>query len=190
MFDKIKHKYWDMVPYNWRPFQLIYRLKCWSWKRYTTVKPRYLPHSWCDRTELLPHMMFELLSQFLEKECSPGIVDWDATPDHKQAMRDMRKLYDWWHITYQKVYPEVENILWEEAEKHYPTTHWEPCNDKILTCKYGEGLQTYSPKFKTKEDKEIYNQNLKAINKLERKHWDDLQKRLHQLIDLREYFWT
>lgn len=69
MLDKLRNFYWRLIPYDWRPGQLLYRMKCFFFKRYTTVKPRYLPHTWCDRTAVLPHMMFEILSQFLEKEC-------------------------------------------------------------------------------------------------------------------------
>ena len=44
--------------------------------------PRYLSrYGWCDRVEALPHIMFEILSKFIEEECSPGIVDWEGS-DH------------------------------------------------------------------------------------------------------------
>ena len=79
----LKYAYWHTVPYDWRPGQIWCRLKCWAWKRYTTVKPRYLDHTWCDRCDLLPHMMFEILCDFVEKECSPGCVEWYGEHGHK-----------------------------------------------------------------------------------------------------------
>ena len=104
--------YWNRVPYNWRPGQIWYRFKCWAWYRYTTVKPRYLPHTWTDRDDVLPHVMFEVLSQFIERECTPECIDWEAsghmiTVDgvEKNVRQEMQELYDWWHQEYNKDYP-------------------------------------------------------------------------------------
>lgn len=92
--------YHKIVPYNWRPSQIWYRTKCFCWYRYTTIKPRTLNHQWCDRCELLPHMMFEILSEFIEKECSPGHVNWNATERDQSARKKMQEIYDWWHTEY------------------------------------------------------------------------------------------
>ncbi len=73
-FDSL---YCRIVPYNWRCRQIWYKLKGFCWHRYTTVKPRTINfHTWCDRDALLAHTMFEILVQFVEKECSPSNVEW------------------------------------------------------------------------------------------------------------------
>ena len=48
--------------------------------------------------------MFEVLSQFIENECSPGPIDWEASAHMVKVhgkevnVRDeMQELYDWWH---------------------------------------------------------------------------------------------
>ena len=64
--DWIRYKYYDLVPYEYRPRQIWYVFKCWDWNRYTTVKPRYLGHTWTDRDNLLLHMSFEILSNYVE----------------------------------------------------------------------------------------------------------------------------
>lgn len=104
-WEKIQRKYWKIIPHRFRPGELWYQLKCFVWYRYTTVKPQYLGHSWCDRTELLPHMMFQILSDFIIKEnggidFNKSIVDWEYDEIHRNAKNDMIKLYKWWHEQY------------------------------------------------------------------------------------------
>jgi len=79
--EVMRRVYHRIIPHDWRPSEIWYRLKCWGWKRYTTVKPRSLDHRWCDRSQLLPLTMFEILAQFVEKELggedlSKSVVNW------------------------------------------------------------------------------------------------------------------
>ena len=98
--------------------RLWYKLKCWAWHRYNTIKPRYMPHTWMDRDSLLEGCVFEVLSKFLEDECSPGCVDWYheyATKvdfEGKEIfLRDAwQKIYDWYHNWY---VPKSEDWVWE-----------------------------------------------------------------------------
>ncbi|MCK9458443.1 MAG: hypothetical protein M0R80_02220 [Proteobacteria bacterium] len=212
MFEKIKYKYWEIVPYDWRPWQMWYRFKSFIWTRPTVIKPRYLPYTWCDRMEMLPHMMFEILSQFIEQECSPGHVDWEAS-DHKiRVVKDdsidpgsglpldpgkmvnvrdeMQELYDWWHNVYMKEYKEVEEILWAEARKHEPIDRWEEDDDKKMAGLYGETLYKWEQNFKTTEDEEIYHDCLMALNKLEANQHKALLARMHRIVNLTGYLWT
>lgn len=187
--DKIKHCYWQHWPYDWRPWQVWYRLKCFLWHRYTTVRSRYHGHTWCDKTELVPHAMFELLSRFIEQECSPGHVEWYGEWGHKitvdgeeKYVRDeMQELYDWWHITWNGEVEEVNDMLWAEADKHSPVSMWAPYRDDLVEWK---------PEFDTDEDKAIYKCCLRACNKLERIMDAALQERLHRLVNIITYLWT
>lgn len=98
-----------------RVHDLWYRLKCFLWYRYTTVKPRTLKfHTWTDRDNLLLHCSFEILCRFLEEECSPGIVDWDCDEEDKQAMKTMKELYVWWN---KYIENEHKNLKWSEESK-------------------------------------------------------------------------
>ena len=104
LVEKLKHLYWKTVPYNWRPAQIIYRLKCFLWYRHTVVHPKTLPfYTWCDRCTLLPHTMFQILADFIEQECSPGHIDWESSGHEievdgviKNVRKEMQDLYDWW----------------------------------------------------------------------------------------------
>jgi hypothetical protein len=197
ILEKIKDMYYHMIPYDYRPGELWYKLKCWAWNRYSTVKPRYLGHTWCDRRELLPHAMFEILSQFIEQECSPEIVDWKAsghmvTVNGKEHnVRDeMQDLYDWWHKIYQIEYKETNDLLWKEAEKHNSNDKFEEItDDPEITEKYGK-LYSWNHTFNTEEDKEIYNKCLDAIHKLENMQNADLEEKMHRLVKLTPYMWT
>ncbi len=188
--DKIKYAYWHTLPYNWRPGQIWYRLKCWVWKRYTTVKPRYLGHTWCDRTELMPHMMFEILCQFVERECSPGHVEWYGEYGHKitvdgeekYVMDEMKDLIAWWHAVWNKEVEEVDDMLWAEAEGHSPTSYFEPFGD--------EGLFEWKQRFTSEGDEEIWKRCMKGLNNLEYIMAVALEERLHRLVKLIPYMWT
>lgn len=106
MIKWLVDSYYKIVPHNLRPQELLYRFKCFVWHRYSTVKPQYLPHTWVDRSDLLPHVMFQILTDFIEKEnpfeCH---IDWDYDGEHRQAKKEMLELYHWWHYVYQKAYP-------------------------------------------------------------------------------------
>jgi len=148
-------------------------------KPYTTVKPRYLDHNWTDRDRLLVHMMFEILSQFIEKECSPGCVEWYGQHPHtilvgmerKNVRDEMQDLYDWWHKTY---------IPYENGD---------------LTPKYdGPDIDFFSTvnkldSEKTEEEKKYFD-HLDEINKLENKIEDELNSNLHRLLNIRRLMWT
>lgn len=97
-------KYYGIVPYEFRPKNLWYQFKCWAWHRYTTVKPRTLDHTWCDKSYLLHHLIFQVLVDFVEKEMypagKPGRVDWEYDFEHKEAHDKIMELYIWWTQDY------------------------------------------------------------------------------------------
>jgi hypothetical protein len=199
LLDKIKYKYWSIVPYEWRPGQLWYKFKCWAWKRHTTIKPRYLPHTWIDRCDILPHVMFEVLSQFIEQECSPGIVDWDWDGEHKivsgkpwspelqdspdavNVRKEMQFLYDWWHQKYNKEYQKKEEELWD----HISSLHIKSDDEWVDT---GHGTMRYEPK---------YSVSIEEANRLSKEALDfensvdvELEQMMVRLIHLRRMLWT
>ena len=180
MITQIENLYWKIIPYNWRPGKIWYRVKCFFWHRYTTVKPRYLDHQWNDRCAVLPHMMFEILSQFIEKECSPGTVDWDYDEWHRTARKEMQELYDWWHFIYNKQYSAICDRLWKKAEKHSPVTSWIERDD----------FDEYCPQWATPMDEKLYRLYLDAVRRLEDRMDKQLEGNLHRIIEIMPYLWT
>jgi len=174
------------MPYDWRPGQIWYRLKCFCWHRYTTLKPRYLGHTWHDRCEILPHMMFEILSQFIEKECEPEErIEWYGEYGHKigdKYVRDeMQELYDWWHEIYNKLYPAICERLWKKSKKYNPTVMWVDIEDDY---------QEYAPKWATPKDEKFYKLILDSIGNLEDRMAQELKNNLHRIIEIMPYMWT
>ncbi len=190
MLKKIQRWYWRTLPYDWRPGQLWYRLICWVWHRYTTVKPRYLDHTWCDRCTSLPHTMFEILSEFVEKECSPGNIEWYGEYGHvitvngtEKFVRDeIQDLYNWWHKVWNQEYGQVSDMLWKEAEKHSPVSEWLPTKDS--------DLYEYNPQFASEPDAKIYRLLLNALRELEIRMEKESQLYLHRLVNVIPYLWT
>ena len=175
LIDRIQYAYWDIIPYDYRPGQLWYRFKCWAWKRYSVVKPRYLPYTWCDKDLIMAHAMFELLSKFIEDECSPGIVAWYGVNGHKIEVNgkevyvrdEMQALYDWWHKEYNEAYQKGTDAIHDEAID-------EPlCDENGMFC-----MSDYN--------KSVY----KRASQLEQDHEKQLDDNLLRLLKIRRYMWT
>jgi len=202
--EKLQYFYWSIIPHRWRPFEVWYRFKCWAWSRYSTVKPRYLPHTWVDRTELLPHMMFEILSDFIEKECGPDcFVEWYGDDPHmievngeQVIVRDeLQDLYDWWHDDYMK---NKDNIFdaWHEHRKLHVEDVWTTVIDQDIKDwveelgEDSEDLEEFDTKYSSEEAK-IENERLfKEAQELEESYRVGLEQRLIRLIKVRPYMWT
>jgi hypothetical protein len=178
--EKLQYWYWSVVPYHWRPSNLWYKLKCKLWHKYTTIKPRYLDSTWHDRDMVLPHCIFEILSQFIEKECTPEIVEWYGEEGHKivvngteKYVRDeMQELYDWWHQKYNKLYIEEEEKIWQKLETYLPEhTIFKLC-------------------YKNSWSKKQYKKYHKLLDILEATAQQELKENMHRLINIMDYMWT
>lgn len=195
--DWVRSKYWDVVPYDWRPSQVLYRAKCFFWYKYTTVKCRYLPHTWTDRCQLLPHTMMEILSQFIEKECSPGHVDWEGSGhavvvngEAKNVRQEMQDIYDWWHVG-RLGYCGAEEVLWKEIEAHPAQREFIPLGKDFQECDKDDAFcYEWAEEFENEENKQINKRCFRALNKLERMHDEKLQEMMIRLVRVSPYMWT
>lgn len=106
LLDWCKTYYWYLLPYSSRPGYLWYRFTCWAWHRYTTIHPRTMPwHTWTDRDMLLPHVMFELLVQFVELEKPDEHFDLSSLPDaRKKEWEKLFATYHWWRYFFVPFY--------------------------------------------------------------------------------------
>jgi hypothetical protein len=129
--------------------------------------------------------MFEILSQFIEKECSPGHVEWYGEWGHKidgKYVRDeMQELYDWWHNVYNKSRHVEEAKLWEEVSKHRPDTEWVPLDD---------GNFLWDQQWTHEDDKQLYHKHLDASIELKENMEKQLAENLHRIINIMPYMWT
>lgn len=201
-----------MIPYNWRPLQIWYRLKCWAWHRYTTVKPKTLPyHTWCDKTELLPHCIFEILTDFVTKECSPGHIDWYHTEypkkiipgqpyDHDQIydikavwVRDeMEFLVNWWHNIYLKEREHCHNEWHNYIEKNKaPDTDFMQMEPIEYDEKGDASLyEWHGPKYTSLEVEKEADRLFKLGTQKEEKLEKELQENMVRVVHLTPFLWT
>lgn len=166
VWDNLEDIYLSIVPYSLRPKNLWYSFKCRVWKRYTTVKPRTLDHTWCDRSHLIFHIVFEVAQRFLEEEGSKTQDEWDWQKEHNpgfyEAWFEAKQICDWWFNEYDDGY--VYGLSDEEFDKQYPWTQpadYTGDNYRVLARYNAEG---------------IYEQMM--LDKAKR------------LLDLSPYFWT
>lgn len=175
----------------WHPAKLWYWFKCWAWKRYTTIKPRYLDHRWQDRSVLVAHIMFEILCQFVEDECSPGDIEWYGDHGHKVTVDDKEKfvrdelqeLYDWWTGDYHGSYPIAQRAMWDAASD-FDDEHCTSC------VREEDDMLFFDPQYDTPENKQISKELHKAASQFEQDMNAELNRRLLRILAIREYMWT
>jgi len=175
VWEKIYDFWWFEVycniPHAWRPKEVWYKFKCWAWKRYSTVKPRKLGHTWVDRSHLVFHVVFEVLSDYVEKELNklsedhPIPVnlgteynDWDT------AEKELREIHNWWINDYDEDY--IWNLSDEDFDRLYP---WTVPADYDGTAERYRGI---------------------ARVKAEQQYTDMVLAKAKRVLDLSPYMWT
>ena len=178
-----------------------------SWRNKLVDKPaqepRYLPHTWCDRTTVLPHMMFEILSQFLEKECGvnskggpagkchvnwysedcPLVLDVAGKPTH--ARDEMQTLYNWFHKDYipnvDKCYDEWYAFVQKHEKKEWVASRVDPVWGQLRELR-----STWDTPENEAKGKELFEQ---AQAKAE-KYAKELLENMHRIVNLTNFMWT
>lgn len=189
-------------------YSIFYKLKCFIFRPYTTIKPRNLGHTWCDTTELIPHMLFELLERFLVGEMNlsletykfvnPPIVvtstkDWKVEEivngKKLNPYKEMARILKWWHTEYiaswNGEHP-VENKLRADFNKYGDqrnfTEQWIPKED--------EKGRKYVQWENKPVDKKRFDKAHKDWMQFEEKMSKDLIENMKILVSLHEYMWT
>lgn len=169
VWDKVEDLYHTIIPFDYRPKNIWYTFTCFAWKRYSTVKPRKLGHTWIDRSHLVFHVVFEVLSDYVEKELNklsedhPIPVnlgseynDWDT------AEKELREIHNWWINDYNEDY--IWNLSDEDFDRLYPWT-----TPEDYTGKDYRGI---------------------ARVKAEQQYEDMVLAKAKRVIDLSPYMWT
>ncbi|MEW5941008.1 MAG: hypothetical protein AB1750_15180 [Chloroflexota bacterium] len=140
-----------------------------------TLKIQTLKKGWHDRDEILLHAAFQTLVDFMEKEHPEKIVAWNVEEKHAQIWKEIKSLYKWWKTT-------------RPARKN-------PLDDKTIKApplKFRKIPGTNSRE-QAEPDKKKYAAYYKAMSKslkLEQKWFEEDQRNLHRLIEVRPYLWT
>lgn len=156
---------------SWRYkfFHCCYYIKCLIWRRYNRISIKTLPPTWLDRTEVLPHAIFQILDDFIKEECSPGCVDWNSDDEHRNTLAEWKDHLAWWKDVYLK-FDAYEGF--DESQK---------AEDRFID----DGTGCYEIVFSDYEH-EFY-----AASRLKEVAMEtELERRLCRIIALRQWMWT
>ena len=121
---------------------------------------KWIP-AWHDKDYILLHSSFQILVDFMEKEKPGETIDWSSEANHKQAWKEMNRMYRWWK--------------WERNTRVGP---WEVLYE-----------QNKWPLWR-KIPEETRSKLVREQMKLEAK-WDkEDEKNLISLAKIRRYLWT
>ena len=136
---------------------------------------RTLDKGWRDVCEVMLHASFQLLVDYVEKERPDEHIDWNGSPDQKQAWREIKALYRWWTV----IRPIRKDPIDAKGLKIPPIRF-----KKIPDSNCSEWLPYDKEKYAD------YHNACIESNRLEDKWSKQDQKNLHRLIEVREYMWT
>jgi hypothetical protein len=181
-FEKARHWYWelrDRVRYMRGIRKLCdawYYIKCAVWHRYNRVHVKTLPPTWCDRCQLLPHAMFQVLDDFVKRECSPGIVDWNSDEPHRTARAKMDELLNWWHNVYLAFDP------YKEIDRSRMSTD----EERFVPIGGKDGKADFYEFHMNDYERDFYDE----VNRKEAELEKELDVRMKELVELHRWFWT
>lgn len=188
-YEFVENIWYKIIPYDYRPKHLYYKyIKNWNKRR---VHSKYLgKHGWCDRTELLPHLIFQVLDDFINEECSPEYVDWAASgltvlvDGVSINVRDeMTAISEWWNNIYKKEYPRQCNEIWNRIHECGGKSEFTPLDKEYN----GEKLFEWNMIYPSKEKEEMSDKLMDELYGLEKKMDQDLLSYMHRVVNLREF---
>jgi hypothetical protein len=153
-----------------------YHVACRLWRKHNVVRCRELPPTYHEPSDLMPHVMFELLQQYVELEdpeiltCPDefvaqdhyggGDVEMNADKYHHETRVEIKNLYLWWTKTRHQQQKEIDDFM--------------------DTC-YGEGWQKHKGKDREKM--------LKHLWKMEDQQTKDLENAMIKLVKVHGALW-
>jgi len=139
----------------------------------------------------LLHASFEILTQFIEKECSPGHVEWYGDGAHQvmvkgvmeNVMDEMKELYYWWNTVYLKEYPSLMDELWDAVD-----------GPKMLCVEF-EGMSDHTAGklemvYRNDEHRASHKVHMDKIHETEQHMDEKAEEMLKRLAAVRLWMWT
>lgn len=140
-----------------------------------TLQVKSLRKGWHDKDEIILHAVFQLLVDFMGKERPGKTVGWRSDDALHKAWKELKYLYKWWKTTRPK----------RRSPIHDKSVKFPPIQFKKIPG--SEFTQAVLP------DRKEYPGYYRMMNRhfrLEKKWYEEDQRNLHRLIDLRNYLWT
>lgn len=139
------------------------------------LKIQTLDKGWCGKDEVLLHAAFQLLVDFVEQEHPDEIINWTWNAEHRRVWKEITGLYRWW----KKERPAHKSPLDEKGLRHPPFRFKKiPGTDHSTLVE--PDRKKYAP----------YYRALKKDAALEKKWFEEDQRNLYRLIEIRSHLWT
>jgi hypothetical protein len=139
------------------------------------LKIHTLDKGWHDRDEVLLYAAFQILVDFVEQEHPDKLIDWNATEEHRRVWKEMRSLYRWWT----KIRPARHSPL-NDKQLAVPPLRFQKIPDSEMYEMVEPDRKKYA----------AYYRALKKHGQLEQKWYEEDQRNLHRLIEIRGHLWT
>ncbi len=139
------------------------------------LKITTLDKGWYDRDDILLHAAFQVLVDFVEREHPDRTIDWNADAVHKHVWKEIQSLYKWW--------------------KETRSSRRSPLDDEkvaVPPLKFKKILDSDSSQV-VEPDRKMYGEYYRALKRhsqLEQKWYEEDQRNLHRLIEIRSHLWT
>lgn len=72
---------------------------------------KVIPNAWCDKTELIPTVLYECLKHYVEKEDCFNAVDWEYSQTYRDVAKDIKDCYKWITVNRPKLVAEIDKII-------------------------------------------------------------------------------
>lgn len=180
---KRKRSWWHRIKeyFLWsKAHDLWYGFKCWAWGRYSTVRPRWLPHTYVDPDVLLAHCMFEILGRHLEE--MRGLWDYDNGNDQRTPQElEMIEHWKWWTETYLKSD--------EQWDKRYAVIESPKLNHEPYPVPGVDGCTRLTWTFSSPEAEAAWDAYIQDRTVFEVELEAELKRRMKKLVDLKDGMW-
>ncbi|MDD5559036.1 hypothetical protein [Candidatus Methylomirabilis sp.] len=144
-------------------------------RRTQVLKIHSLDHRWHDKDEVLLHAAFQVLADFIEKEQPDRYIDWSANALHKHAWREIKHLYKWWREK-----RPARRSPFDDKQLIIPSLRFKKIPDSELHQMVEPDRKRYA----------AYYRALRQEARLEQKWYEEDQRNLHRLIEVRGFLWT
>lgn len=122
---------------------------------------KLIPHTWCDKPELIQDFLFECIIDFVENE-PIDMTDWQSDKKLAEIYRNIEKLY--------------------KFAKYTLPTRRKRLDEMMSELYDGKSLM----EFDDKSDNPIYEE----MSALEKQTETEIQQNLLEIVKIRQYLWT
>lgn len=139
------------------------------------LKIHSLDHRWHDKDEILLHGAFQLLVDFIEHEQPVKYINWNGNASDKQAWREINSLYRWWKVKR----PSRRSPL-DDKKLDIPPFKFKRIPKSNLHQLVEPDKKKYA----------VYYRALRQHARREQKWYEEDQRNLHRLVEVRSFLWT